>query len=218
MGNMTIYVFHPDRGEPDDDVSPRVQTMLERFRIENEFETYWLDCTEKLLRDYRRIERSQTFREYLLGEMFVEVALSELDEPNHPEKSIRLVGNDVAGFFLTGSNFDSADSVWQCLNPEGHFDFLRTNDDNMQKPLCTKTGRSLQSCLAVHLDLEQTPDPDVIVICNQWIAERTYNPMDGNWEKRTDDEEWNIPWKEWFIAKVQESSPNTRITAVDCHY
>ncbi len=222
MSSMTVYVFHPDRGEKDDEVSASVQGELSRFLHENRDEEFWFDCIGAWRLRFGHSGESD-FRTFLLSERFREVDPLLFDEPGDPATLLELNACDVAGFFVARRKTGQPEKVWQLLNPLGRFDRILPDNLYSSKPLClkplrTKSGREVQSCLTAHLDREKTSAPGVYVYGGEWIAEGWLDPITGEQRGWTKDQLNGTTFEETFWDEVETFSPNTRVTAVECHY
>ena len=221
MSTITVYVFHPDRGERDDEVSEYVQNELSRFVHENQDMEFWFDCTSAWRRRFCQSDESD-FTHFLLLERFQGVVGSMFDEPGDSTVLASLNGSDVAGFFVRDPHSGQPTKVWQLLNPLGRFDRIRLDGKSGGRPLClkplrTKSGRAVQSCLVSHLDRKEMPAPDAYVYGGEWIAESWLNPITGEQCGWIDDRLRNTSLEEVLWEEIEKFSPNTRVTAVTCH-
>ncbi len=222
MSSMTVYVFHPDRGEKDDEVSEHVRNVVSRFLLENRDEEFWFDCIGAWRIRFRQSGTSY-FRTFLLSEQFEEVDPDLFDEFGDFAALLKLDACDVAGFFVARRKTGQPEKVWQLLNPLGRFDRILPDNLYSSKPLClkplrTKSGREVQSCLTAHLNREKTPAPGAYVYGGEWIAEGWLDPITGEQRGWTKDQLNGTTFEETFWDEVETCSPNTRITAIECHY
>jgi len=151
MGHKTVYVFHPNRGESDGKIPAQVQNVLARFLHENENETFWFNCFGTWRSRFRRSDQSD-FAAFLLEEKFIEVPQNLFDELGDQDALLKLNACDVAGFFIRDTETGQPKSVWQLLNPNGRIDRIYTDESDLIRPLRTKSGHEVQSCLVAQLD------------------------------------------------------------------
>ncbi len=160
---------------------------------------------------------------FLVSEQFEEVDPDLFDEFGDSAALPKLNACDVAGFFIVDRKTKQPEKVWQLLNPLGRFDRILLGNAVGYKPLClkplrTKSGREVQSCLTAHLDREKTSAPDAYIYGGEWIAEGWLDPITGEQRGWTEDQLNGMTFEETFWDEVETCSPNTRVTAIECHY
>jgi hypothetical protein len=227
MSYRTVYVFYPDTIFEDNGTELKcAEQYLEKFFIEHRQSLAWCNCTDKWKRWYREDHAGKTnaeltgllsFRDYLLDEGFAErnsMSFRESDEFSHHLDNH--VNDDFAGFFICDTEYDDVASVWQCLNPKGFIDRIKAIEDWKSGPLVTKTGKYVRSCLVSQL-APTTPAPDAFVDCGEWHIRNAVDPVTGQ-ELTFRPHDLHESWEGYFWFQADRCSPNTRVTAVECHY
>ena len=218
MSYETVYVFYPDRRYTDDEVElEKVSGLLDKFHIDHKESQFWLECSAKWRKYFDEDKTAGTtgFREYLLAEEFVEGNESCFTEENYEKELTRDTCASAVGLFLRDVHKGHILSVWQCLNPRGFIDRVRTSEGWNCRPLRTKSGKQVPSCLVAHLECEGTEVPDSFVYQETWEARGRIHPVTGD---------LMFPnlcthcWMQYFWDHVRRFSPNTRVTAVEIHY
>ena len=224
MSDRTVYVFYPDTiFESDEAELEHAEEYLEGFFIGDLKSLSWCNCTDKWERLYHEACGKSTdaewhglmsFRDYLLGEGFTERTAESFRESD--EFSFHLdnyVNDDLAGFFMRDPADGNVVSVWQCLNPKGFIDAVKTIAGGKPGPLVTRTGKLVRSCLAAQL-APATPAPDAFVDHGEWHARNVMDPATGK-ESEFRPHYPHESWEDHFLSHVDRSSPNTRVTAVE---
>jgi len=203
-----------------------VEQYLDRFFIENRQSQFWCDCTDVWRRRYREeydkyenveSEGILSFCDYLHADGFTERntdSFRESDEVSHHTDNY--VNDDFAGFFMRDTKSGQVTSVWQCLNPRGFIDRVGPIVDSRLGPLVTTSNKLVRSCLVAHLN-PTTPAPDAFVDRGEWHIRNAMDPVTGK-ELVFQPFYRHEPWNGYFLRHVEKCSPNTRVTAVQCHY
>jgi len=220
VSNEMVYVFYPDWGYTDDESElKKVSGLLEKFHVEHEESMFWHECFDKWRKLYDEDKNVGPIglREYLLAEGFVEGNALCFSGENYERELTRETCANATGFFLRDVHKGHILSVWQCLNPRGFIDRVRTNKEGWSYPLGIRSGDRVrvQSCLVAQLNPVGTHVPNSFAYQDTWESRSRIHPVTG---------EPMFPnlcshcWTQHFWNHVRRFSPNTRVTAVEYHF